>query len=76
MKKDLKRFYKQTIVPSLIADFGYKNNKVGFLIGTGFEFLDDLNLGLATSTYYEKIETNSTASARQKSKKEIILIHF
>jgi len=25
MKKDLKSFYKQTIVPSLIADFGYKN---------------------------------------------------
>ena len=49
-----------------MTDFGYKNNKVGFSIGTGFEFLDDLNLGLATSTYYEKIETNSTASARQK----------
>ncbi len=49
-----------------LTDFGYKNNKVGFSIGTGFEFLDDLNLGLATSTYYEKIETNSTASARQK----------
>ena len=25
MKKDLKSFYKQTIVPSLISDFGYKN---------------------------------------------------
>lgn len=25
MKKDLKSFYKQTIVPSLINDFGYKN---------------------------------------------------
>ena len=25
MKKDLKSFYKQTIVTSLIADFGYKN---------------------------------------------------
>ena len=25
MKKDLKKFYKQTIVPSLINDFGYKN---------------------------------------------------
>jgi large subunit ribosomal protein L5 len=25
MKKDLKSFYKQTIVPSLIKDFGYKN---------------------------------------------------
>jgi large subunit ribosomal protein L5 len=25
MKKDLRSFYKQTIVPSLINDFGYKN---------------------------------------------------
>ena len=25
MKKDLKNFYKETIVPSLINDFGYKN---------------------------------------------------
>ena len=49
-----------------IKDFGYKNNKVGFSIGSSFEFLDDLNLGLSTSSYYEKIETDSTASARQK----------
>ena len=25
MKKDLKSFYKQTIVPALIKDFNYKN---------------------------------------------------
>ena len=49
-----------------ITDFGYKNNKIGFSIGTDFEYLDDLNFGLATSSYYEKIETDSTASARQK----------
>jgi outer membrane protein insertion porin family len=49
-----------------ITNFGYKNNKVGFSIGTDFEYLDDLNFGLATSTFYEKIETDSTASTRQK----------
>ena len=31
-----------------------------------FEYLDDLNLGLSTRSFYEKIETDSTASARQK----------
>ncbi len=49
-----------------IKDFGYKNNKFGFSLGSSFEFLDDLNLGLSTSSFYEKIETDSTASARQK----------
>ena len=45
---------------------GYKANKQGFTIGTNFEYLNDLNLGIGTSNYFEKIETNSTASARQK----------
>ena len=49
-----------------LSDFGYKTNKNGFLIGTNFEYLNDLILGLGTSTYYEKIETDSSASARQK----------
>ena len=45
---------------------GYKNNKNGFNIGTSFEYLDDLRLGIGTSNYYEKISTNSTASAAQQ----------
>ena len=49
-----------------LKDFGYKTNKNGFSFGTKFEYLDDLNLGLGTSTYHEKIETDSSASARQK----------
>ena len=49
-----------------IKDFGYKNNKMGFSLGTEFEYLDDFNLGLSTSTFYERIETDSTASERQK----------
>jgi outer membrane protein insertion porin family len=49
-----------------LSDFGYKSNKTGFSLGTKFEYLDDLRLGLGTSTYYERIETDNTASARQK----------
>jgi outer membrane protein insertion porin family len=49
-----------------IKDFGYKNNKTGFSLGTDFEYLDDFHLGVSTSTFYERIETDSTASARQK----------
>ncbi len=47
-------------------NFGYKTNKQGLEIGTNFEYLKDFNLGLSTSSYYEKIETDSTASATQK----------
>ena len=50
-----------------LTDFGYKTTKQGFLIGTSFEYLDNFNLGIGTSNFYEKIETNSTASTRQKS---------
>ena len=46
--------------------YGYKTNKNGFQIGTTFEYLKNFNLGLSTSTFLEKIETDSTASARQK----------
>ena len=47
--------------------FGYKTNKTGFRVGTNFEYLNDFYLGLNSSNFYETIETNSTASAQQKS---------
>ncbi len=59
-------FNVQAIEIDRVADFGYKTNKTGFEIGTKFEYLDDLNLGVGTRTFLEKIETDSTASARQK----------
>ena len=46
--------------------YGYKTNKTGLSLGTNFEYYDDFFLGVATSNFYEKIETNSTASARQQ----------
>ena len=48
-------------------NFGYKTNKQGFEFGAKFEYLKDFNLGLSTSSFYEKIETSSTASATQQS---------
>ena len=49
-----------------LKTYGYKSNRNGFSFGTDFEYLNDLNLGVGTSTFYEKIETDSTASSRQK----------
>ena len=59
-------FSAQTSETDRLTDFGYKTNKTGFSVGVNYEFLDDLDLGLGTSNYYEKIETASNASARQK----------
>ncbi len=59
-----------------LSDFGYKTGKTGISLGTGFEYYKDLNLSLGLNSFYETIETNSTASTRQKTKRVIILIHF
>ena len=59
-------FNVQALEIDRIVDFGYKTNKTGFELGTNFEYLEDLNLGLSTRSYIEKIDTDSTASARQQ----------
>ena len=45
---------------------GYKSNVTGFGVGTNFEYLDDLRLGLSTRNKIEKISVDSSASTRQK----------
>ncbi|MBD1154267.1 outer membrane protein assembly factor BamA [Pelagibacterales bacterium SAG-MED21] len=60
-------FNVQAIEIDQLKNFGYKTNRTGFELGTGFEYLEDFNLNLSTSTFVEKIETDSTASTRQKS---------
>ena len=59
----------QAIETDRLKTFGYKTNKTGFELGTKFEYLEDFKLGLSSSTFVEKIETDSTASARQKAQK-------
>ncbi len=52
-----------------LKDFGYKTSKTGISTGTTFEYLKDFNLGLFASSFIEKIETDSTASEKQKKQK-------
>ncbi|MBD1160206.1 outer membrane protein assembly factor BamA [Pelagibacterales bacterium SAG-MED14] len=49
-----------------LEDFGYKTNKTGFTLGTQFEYYDDFYFGVGINSYYESIETDSTASSQQK----------
>ena len=48
------------------TDTGYRTNKVGFSLGSNFEIYDDLFLGINTSSFVEKIETNNLASNKLK----------
>tara|TARA_B110000003_G_scaffold250516_1_gene263589 strand:- start:1451 stop:3694 length:2244 start_codon:yes stop_codon:yes gene_type:complete len=49
-----------------LTNFGYKTNRVGFSLGTDFEYFEDFYFGIGASSYFEDIETNKTASDRQK----------
>ena len=49
-----------------LENFGYKSNKTGFSIGSGYEFYDDLYWNTGISSYVEKLDTDSTASANMK----------
>ncbi len=59
----------QTLETDKMSTSGYKTNKSGFKFGTEFEYYDDFNIGLASSNFYEKISTDTTASARQQKQK-------
>ena len=49
-----------------LTSSGYKTNKTGFSLGSSFEYYDDFFLNIGTSTFYEELQTDSTASATQK----------
>ncbi len=61
------RFNIQALEIDRVSSFGYKSNKMGFSVGTEFEYLEDLSLGLDFENFYEKISTDATASSLQKS---------
>ena len=56
----------ESTVTDRLKNFGYKSNKSGFSVGSGFEFYDDLYWNTGFSSYVEKLETDSTASANMK----------
>tara|TARA_B100001121_G_scaffold193456_1_gene168985 strand:+ start:1131 stop:3380 length:2250 start_codon:yes stop_codon:yes gene_type:complete len=49
-----------------LTSSGYKTNKTGFEFGTKFEYLEDFKFGASGRSFYEKIETDATASATQQ----------
>ena len=56
----------ESTITDRLKNFGYKSNKTGFSVGSGFEFYDDLYWNTGVSSYVEKLETDNTASASMK----------
>ena len=56
----------ESTITDRLKNFGYKSNKTGFSIGSGFEFYDDLYWNTGISSYVEKLDTDSTASSSMK----------
>jgi len=56
----------ESTITDRLKDFGYKSNKTGFSVGSGFEIYDDLYWNTGISSYIEKLDTDSTASASMK----------
>ena len=56
----------ESTITDRLKNFGYKSNKTGFSIGSGLEFYDDLYWNTGFSSYVEKLDTDSTASASIK----------
>ena len=56
----------ESTITDRLKDFGYKSNKTGFSVGSGFELYDDLYWNTGFSSYAEKLKTDNTASASMK----------
>ena len=56
----------ESTITDRLTDFGYKTNKTGFTVGSGYEFYDDLFWNTGISSYIEKLDTTSSASASMK----------
>lgn len=63
--KSLNTSIESTITDRL-TNYGYKSNKTGLSVGSGFEFYDDLYWNTGVSSYVEKLETDSKASTSMK----------
>ncbi|MDC0391036.1 outer membrane protein assembly factor BamA [Candidatus Pelagibacter ubique] len=56
----------ESTITDRLKNFGYESNKTGFSVGSGFEFYENLYWNTGFSSYIEKLETDSTASASIK----------
>jgi len=59
----------ESTVTDRLVNFGYKSNKSGFSVSSGFEYYNDLNLTAGISAYVETLESDSSASSNIQKQK-------
>ncbi len=59
-------FVVESSATDRLKNFGYKSNKIGFSVNSGFEYYNDFFLNTGLSSYLEKIDTNASASTAMK----------
>ena len=63
------KFSAESSINDNLKDFGYKSNKTGLSIGTGFEYYKDLFLNVGISSYAETLKTDASASTNIQKQK-------
>ncbi|MDA7486059.1 outer membrane protein assembly factor BamA, partial [Candidatus Pelagibacter ubique] len=56
----------ESTVTDRLKNFGYESNKTGFSVSSGFEFYENFYWNTGFSSFIEKLETDSTATASIK----------
>ena len=56
----------ESSVTDRMSDYGYETGKTGFSFGSAWEQYDDVIFSPTISTYYEKLDTNQSASSNLK----------
>ena len=56
----------ESSVTDRMGDYGYETGKTGFSFGSAWEQYDDVIFSPTISTYYEKLDTNQSASSNLK----------
>ena len=59
----------ESSVTDNLTDYGYKSNKTGFSIESGYEIFDNFFMNTGVSTYFETLKTDATASTNLKKQK-------
>ena len=56
----------ESSVTDRLTDYGYETNKTGFTLGSAWEQYDDVRFSPTINAFYEKLDTNQSATANLK----------
>ena len=56
----------ESSVTDRLTDYGYETNKTGFSLGSAWEQYDDVRFSPTINAFYEKLDTNQSATANLK----------